>query len=57
MVQELDDDDANLQSPEPKRANNYPDDMNTLQERDPNQKLELLTPEHRNLNFNSEYKE
>lgn len=53
--QELDEDDP--QSPEPRKQNNNADEMNTLQEPDENQRLELLSPEHRNLNFNSEYKD
>ena len=50
-------DGADLQSPEPKRLMNAPDENISLQDPNENQKLELVTPEQRNLNFNSEYKD
>jgi hypothetical protein len=50
------DDGADLQSPEPKRLGPA-EEIISLQDPDENQKLELVSPEQRNLNFNSEYKD
>jgi len=57
MQEELEDGDPGLQSPAAKKPQNYADDMNAIQEQEENQKIELLTPAHRDLNFNSEYKD
>jgi len=49
-------DGADLQSPKPKRLGPA-EEIISLQDPDENQKLELVSPEQRNLNFNSEYKD